>query len=390
MNLYVWLLTIFAAFGGFMFGYDTGVINGVKDTAGFRETFNVSQRSSGNGTCTEDVKESTLLGLIVSTFSLGCLVGALAAGGGAVQTASVYVWMMFVGRIVAGIGVGILSMVVPIYNAELAPSGHRGRLVSLNQLAITAGIMVSFLADLLAAKFEEGWRVALGVQCVFGIVLTVGMLFLPETPRWLSKKRKNERALNTLAKIRRATTNDVLSELAEIKASLKDSSTTNASQTFKLLLNWNTIQRLLIGVFLQLFQQFTGMNVIMYYSTSIFCKIGVASYISTSVVGALNFFTTILSIVLVDKVGRKALLLVGGAGMLVSMAGAATVLLVFRVEEEEEGGRRAEGMSRGRRAKRQTKTRARARRLKRANLPHPHHPQTRRSVRLSCDCSSLS
>ena len=76
-------------------------------------------------------------------------------------------------------------MVVPIYNAELAPGSHRGRLVSLNQLAITAGIMVSFLADLLAAKFEEGWRVALGVQCVFGITFTVGMLFLPETPRWV-------------------------------------------------------------------------------------------------------------------------------------------------------------------------------------------------------------
>ena len=76
-------------------------------------------------------------------------------------------------------------MVVPIYNAELAPSSHRGRLVSLNQLAITAGIMVSFLADLLAAKFEAGWRVALGAQCVFGTFLIVGMLFLPETPRWV-------------------------------------------------------------------------------------------------------------------------------------------------------------------------------------------------------------
>lgn len=79
----------------------------------------------------------------------------------------------------------VLSMVVPIYNAELAPRSHRGRLVSLNQLAITAGIMISCVADLVAAMFTVGWRVALGMQCVFGIVLVVGMLFLPETPRWV-------------------------------------------------------------------------------------------------------------------------------------------------------------------------------------------------------------
>jgi sugar porter (SP) family MFS transporter len=241
--------------------------------------------------------------------------------------------MMILGRIVAGLGVGVLSMVVPIYNAELAPSTHRGRLVSLNQLAITAGIMVSFLADLVGAMYREGWRVALGVQCLFGLVLVAGTVFLPETPRWLTKKRRNEEAVRTLAKVRSASASEVVPELAEIKASLRDSSSLGPSQTCQLLL-----QRLLIGILLQLFQQFTGMNVIMYYSTSIFSRIGVASYISTAVVGALNFLTTILSILLVDKVGRKALLLLGGAGMLVSMAGAATVLLVFRVEEEVEGG----------------------------------------------------
>jgi MFS family permease len=221
--------------------------------------------------------------------------------------------MMILGRIVAGLGVGVLSMVVPIYNAELAPSTHRGRLVSLNQLAITAGIMVSFLADLVGAMYREGWRVALGVQCLFGLVLVAGTVFLPETPRWLTKKRRNEEAVRTLAKVRSASASEVVPELAEIKASLRDSSSLGPSQTCQLLL-----QR--------------------YYSTSIFSRIGVASYISTAVVGALNFLTTILSILLVDKVGRKALLLLGGAGMLVSMAGAATVLLVFRVEEEVEGG----------------------------------------------------
>jgi SP family sugar:H+ symporter-like MFS transporter len=127
MKLNVWLVTIFAAFGGFMFGYDTGVINGVKDTAGFRETFLNESKHSGNGSREESVRESTLLGLVVSTFSIGCLVGALLAaglsevlgrkraiivggvvftGGGAVQAGSLFIWMMILGRIVAGVGVG--------------------------------------------------------------------------------------------------------------------------------------------------------------------------------------------------------------------------------------------------------------------------------------------
>lgn len=364
LQLYVILLATFAAFGGFMFGYDIGVINGVKDMRGFRSEMNltiIDHHRSKNGSLNcagEDEGENALLGLIVSLFSVGCFIGALVAGGlsdllgrkfsiicggivfftgGAVQSGSIYLWMVLVGRMVAGIGVGILSMVVPVYNAELAPKNLRGRLVSLNQLFITAGIMVSFLVSL-ATKDNDlfGWRIALGIQCVLAVILVIGMIFLPETPRWLVKKGKAQKAYSVLKKVRHGVSeSDIREEIANIEFTVQDSKSSSIIEIFRDLFRWRIFERLILGMLLQLFQQFTGMNVIMYYSTQIFCSINVKSYIATAIVGTVNFLTSILSIFLVDKVGRKSLLLLGALGMFVSMSLAGILIHVFHVDDGE-------------------------------------------------------
>jgi MFS family permease len=189
----------------------SSIINGVKDMDGFRDTMNISRVQSdvnvtnGSSNCAgSDENENALLGLIVSLFSVGCFIGALLSGGfsdlvgrkytiilgsgiffigGAIQGGSFFLWMVLVGRMIAGIGVGVLSMIVPVYNAELSPKSLRGKLVALNQLFITAGIMISFCVSLAFAGIDFGWRIALGLQCILATILILGMIFLPETPR---------------------------------------------------------------------------------------------------------------------------------------------------------------------------------------------------------------
>ncbi|XP_065183179.1 uncharacterized protein LOC135814052 [Sycon ciliatum] len=356
---FVTLLSVFAAMGGFLFGYDIGVIGGVKDMEEFRRYFGEPSYTRDNitGKNTTEWKVSDVnQGWIVGSFSLGCLVGALIAGvvaerrgrritvllgsviftvGGLVQALSYYIWMVYLGRVVAGFGVGILSMIVPVYNAEVSPAEHRGRLVSLNQLSITAGIMVSFLINLACETYVHGWRISLALQALFSILLFVGMLYAPETPRYLMKTNKRARAVNVMSWIRTGHKRHITSETEVSKAVLEEvDSIANEIQegavqgngTWAEVFEWTSFKRLLIGMWVQLFQQFTGMNIIMYYSTGIFSTIGVSPYLSTALVGIINFLTTFGTLVLVDKVGRKVLLLLGGLGMAISTALGATVI----------------------------------------------------------------
>ncbi|XP_065183182.1 uncharacterized protein LOC135814054 [Sycon ciliatum] len=251
--------------------------------------------------------------------------------------------MVYLGRVVAGFGVGILSMIVPVYNAEMSPAEHRGRLVSLNQLSITAGIMVSFLINLACTAYVHGWRISLALQSVFSIVLLLGMMYAPETPRYLMKINQRARAVNVMNWIRTGRKRHITSEAEVSKVVLEevDSIATEIRDGARLrggtwadIFEWSSLKRLIIGMWVQLFQQFTGMNIIMYYSTGIFSTIGVSPYLSTTLVGIINFLTTFGTLVLVDKVGRKVLLLLGGLGMAVSTALGASVIVASGGNDE--------------------------------------------------------
>ncbi|XP_065183181.1 uncharacterized protein LOC135814053 isoform X2 [Sycon ciliatum] len=331
------------------------VIGGVKDMEGFRQDF--GQPSNATNT-TEWIVSEENQGWIVGSFSLGCLAGALVAGvvsewhgrrviiltgasiftvGGLLQALAYYLWMVFAGRCVSGLGVGVLSMSVPIYNAEISPAKHRGRLVSLNQLSINAGIMVSFLINLACQSYINGWRISLALQSLFSIILFVGMLFAPETPRYLMKAGQRTEALGVLSWIKtgykRHVTSDgdvskaVLDEINSIAAEIEDNGV-HGSGKWREILQRSNFKRMSVGVWVQLFQQATGMNIIMYYSTKIFSSIDVSPYVSTAVVGIINFLTTFGTLGLVDKVGRKVLMIFGGLGMSITTTLGATIITV--------------------------------------------------------------
>ncbi|XP_062513936.1 glucose transporter GlcP-like [Corticium candelabrum] len=368
-NSFVIFLAGFATIGGFLFGYDIGVIGGVKDMDTFRLVFDMPLRANcslNSSLQTDELRADCrhveiTLGWIVGSFSLGCFGGALIAGvmsdklgrrktiisgglmfvvGGSVQSAAVQIWMVFVGRVIAGVGVGVMSMVVPVYNAEVSPKDIRGRLVSLQQLSITAGIMVSFIVNLGCVHFEIGWRISLGLQCVFAIILILGMIVLPESPRWLVKQGFNSQAqcvLQQLRITRKSAKSDeipsvVLDELQDIQEAVEMDKKMKPA-TWRELLGPKLRKRMFVGFFIQLFQQYTGMNVIMYYSTTLFGLIHVSEYVATALTGVINFLATIAAVYLVDYAGRKVLLLCGSLGMAASVFLAAALLSPYTCSE---------------------------------------------------------
>lgn len=323
---FVTLVSIVAALGGLLFGFDTAVVSGA---IGF-----MKQRFSLN---------ELEVGWAVSSLIIGCIAGAAASGmlsdrfgrkkvliaaavlfivgslGSAVPaTFSGYI----IARMIGGIGIGITSTLCPLYNAEIAPARYRGRLVALNQLATVTGIfLVYFVNSGIAGlgndawDINSAWRWMFGVGVVPGVLFLVLLLFVPESPRWLIKQGRPAEALPILLKIH----GDDLArqEVLDIKASFKQE---NAS--LRQLFSPGLRTALIVGVALAVLQQVTGINAIMYYAPEIFKETGAganASLIQTILVGLINFLFTIVALWLIDKVGRKALLLVGSALMAVSL-----------------------------------------------------------------------
>ncbi|GKT83698.1 general substrate transporter [Colletotrichum tofieldiae] len=288
--------------------------------------------------------------------------------GSIIQAASVNVPMIFVGRFIAGVSIGQLSMVVPLYLSELAPPNLRGSLVALQQLGITVGIMVAFWLDYGTqhiggtgdGQSPAAWRLPLALQCVPSMILAGGTLFLPYTPRWLLMKgqtfllysgnHREEEALTTLVRIRRVPQTDprLKLELLEIKVAARFDNETTAEmypginskfqltvQRYKSLFVVRHLnRRLLIACLLQIIQQFTGINAIIYYAPRIFQNIGLSGnsvdLLATGVVGVINFFSTIPAIMFMDRWGRKKVLLIGGIGMGVSQLIVGTLYAVYR------------------------------------------------------------
>eukprot|EP01135_Chromosphaera_perkinsii_P010359 Nk52_evm31s2118 gene=Nk52_evmTU31s2118 len=330
LNMYSVCVTVFATLGGFMFGYDQGILGGLMVWDQFRSSLSIPLAVAGRS---DSDSVSFELGWIVSAFVLGCmassLVGApladrfgrkptiMIAGavfviGGAVQAGAVNISMMYAGRAIAGLGVGALSLVVPMFNSELSSPRLRGRLVGIQQQAVVTGILAAFLINLAFEHVNGGWRYSLGGQAVFGSILCIGMFFLPETPRYLRKIGKKEEARAVLCRLRG--TDDVDVEYAEIESAIEYENAMKQTE-WKHLFAPDIRVRTITGVGIQFFQIMSGINVVMYYAPVIFNTIGVEAMVTTASTGVAFFVSTILALYYIDRIGRKPLMLIGGVAM---------------------------------------------------------------------------
>jgi MFS transporter, SP family, galactose:H+ symporter len=321
MKLYIILIATVAALGGLLFGFDTGVIAGAM--LFIIPDFHLAPAQQG---------------LVVSAVTFGALFGALAGGtssdaigrrwtnilaglsfvAGAIFSAvAPDLDILVVSRVLVGAAIGLSSVAAPMYIAELSPSRDRGKLVSLFQLAITIGILLSYIVDRALAP-DHAWRWMLGLASVPGALLVFGMIAMPESPRWLVKRGAEEAARHALSLVRPVA--EIEAELQEIREDLQHDQPAAWSE----LLMPGLRPALLVGVGLAVFQQATGINTIIYYAPQIFERAGLGSagtaLAATIGIGVINVLSTLIAIRLVDRVGRKPLLLAGLAGMTLSLA----------------------------------------------------------------------
>jgi len=319
---FVQIAAFFAALGGLLFGYDTGVISGA--LIFIKRDFNLTTIAE------EIVVSGVLLGATIGAIIGGqmadrfgrrrvLLVTATIFGVGALVSAfAPSSETLIASRIVLGIAIGLSSTNVPVYLSEVSPPEARGWIVSLFQLAVTAGIVSAYIVDYAFANVG-GWRWMLGLAVAPAMVFGTGMFFLPETPRWLIRSGRRELARGVLIRIRASS--DVDLEITEIETSLAQQV---QSGSWSDLLHRHVRPALVVGLGLAVFQQITGINTVIYYAPKILQAAGFASasgaILATAGVGVVNFGMTIVAMFLVDRIGRRPLLLAGIAGMIVTLA----------------------------------------------------------------------
>ncbi|KAF2756000.1 general substrate transporter [Pseudovirgaria hyperparasitica] len=325
---------LFVAFGGVLYGYDTGTISGILAMPYWLQTF--STTPDNTLTASQD-------SLIVSILSAGTFFGALLAAPAAdflgrrwglflsaaivfnlgviLQTASTGQDLLIAGRFFAGLAVGLISAMIPLYQSETAPKWIRGAIVGTYQLAITIGLFLAAIVNYSTqGRMDSGsYRIPIAVQFAWSLILCGGLLVLPETPRFLIKQDKHDQAAKSLARLRRldVTHPAVVEELAEIQANHNyemSIGTASYAECFK-----GTIgKRLATGCLLQSLQQLTGVNFIFYYGTQYFRNAGFRnSFIIQVITNSVNVVSTFPGLYLVEKMGRRNLLLMGAIGMCV-------------------------------------------------------------------------
>ncbi|KAI9097042.1 high-affinity glucose transporter [Phlyctochytrium arcticum] len=334
-NFNVILICLFVSFGGFLFGYDTGLISGLLDMREFKKDF-----GPGND---EPVSENDTA-ILVSILSVGTFFGSLSAGiiadkagrrwaiilssfvfavGCVIQTLAHTLSLMLPGRLIAGLGVGLLSDLIPLYQAEAAPKELRGTLVSCYQLAITIGIVAAQAINQ-ALKDHEGrasYRIPIALQLGFAGFLGFGMLALPDSPRNHLRLGKNEMAIKALCRLRGAKRDDpaIVNEIAKMQRNLEMEGALGEAGYFDLF-KGKANQRIQIGIWLQMFQQLTGVNFIFYYGTTFFKSAGLTNnYLVSTITGVVNVVSTLPALYLMERLGRRKLLLLGSAIMFVGM-----------------------------------------------------------------------
>lgn len=319
---YVYWVSVIAAFSGLLFGFDTGIISGAllfieKDfpvTTVMKELI-VSSVLLGamlgslcSGRLTDGLGRRPVICLVALTFILGTFISSFAPT----------VNMILAGRLLIGVAIGIGSYTAPLYIAEMAPYELRGGLVSFNQLAISIGILVSYIINYTFTDSDASWRLMFGIGFIPAILLGLGMIFLPESPRWLIKNGRIEKAQHILQRLRGKV--DVSHEVNEIKDSLQIKQT-----SFKEVFAPWIRPVLFLGAMLGLIQQVTGINTIIYYAPTIFQMAGspsvATSILATVGIGVVNVLATIFAVLYLDKIGRRPLLITGLIGMLFSLSG---------------------------------------------------------------------
>jgi SP family xylose:H+ symportor-like MFS transporter len=335
-------LTFVATLGGLLFGYDTAVISGAVSSI---DAYFITPQHLA------ETAASSLSGWTISSALVGCVIGGLIAGfistrlgrkGGLIVAAVLFLigslgsavpelglgpighmgpaalWPFIFYRIVGGVGVGVASMLSPLYIAEISPSAIRGRLVSFNQLAIVGGMLIVYFVNwYIAAQGNDtwlkgtGWRLMLASEAVPAIIFLVLLMFVPDTPRWLVMRGKNDLAL---AELRRVTEeSDAQAILADIQRTLQVRDAP--------LFSFGTAV-IVVGIMLSVFQQLVGINAVLYYAPLMFSNMGASTdsaLLQTIVVGAANTIFTVVAILSVDRLGRKPLLIIGALVMAVSM-----------------------------------------------------------------------
>lgn len=318
---FVYVAAAFAGLGGLLFGYDTGVISGAE--LFLRKDFTLS---------------SFALEVIVSGVLVGAAIGALGGGrladlygrrrlliatavifalGAIICAAASSPTVLIIGRIIVGLGIGLSSGTVPVYISEVSPPAARGWTVSIFQLAITVGILLAYVVDYAFAAIQ-GWRWMLGLAVVPAAIFAIGMILLPESPRWLVKNGHREEARKVLGRIRTPAGADA--ELKDIEASIQHSEERGRLSD---LLNPSLRAALVVGIGLAILQQITGINTVIYYAPLIIQSAGIPSasgaILATAGIGVVNVLMTIVSMWLIDRAGRRPLLLTGIAGMVVTL-----------------------------------------------------------------------
>ncbi len=324
MNKKLLFATVVSALGSFLFGFDTAVISGT--TKFISQYFNLTDTTLGItvsialwGTVIGSIavgKPGDIFGRKVMLFACGVLYFVSAFG---CALASGWYVLLF-SRFVGGLAIGAASVMAPMYIAEISPGRLRGRLVAVAQFNIVFGILVAFFSNfLLVDTGADNWRWMFGVMAIPAGLFFILMFFVPESPRWLVKKKQVDKARNVLNEVGAS---DAEFELTEIVNSLKEE--TGAGKTKLLQKKYGFV--IMCAVLLAMFNQFSGINVIMYYAPMIFEKAGASTnsaMLQAVAVGVTNMLFTIIAMFFIDRIGRKTLLLIGAVGMFFSLAGAA-------------------------------------------------------------------
>ena len=343
---YLVFLSVVAALGGFLFGYDTAVISGT--IAQVTEQFGLDALQQGwyvgcaligsiigvlfAGILSDKFgRKSTMIlsAILFSTSAIGCAVSADFN-------------QLVIYRIIGGVGIGVVSIISPLYISEVAVAQYRGRLVSLYQLAVTIGFLGAYLVNYQLLDYSmsnpdastgwwnlvfvsEVWRGMLGMETLPAIMFFIIIFFIPESPRWLILKGKEEKATNILERIY-TSSKEALFQLTETKSVLSSES----KSEWKLLLQPSIRKAVIIGVCIAMLGQFMGVNAVLYYGPSIFENAGLSggdSLFYQVLVGLVNTLTTVLALVIIDKIGRKKLVYYGVSGMVISLILIATYFI---------------------------------------------------------------
>uniref|UniRef100_A0A8C4REI9 Proton myo-inositol cotransporter n=1 Tax=Erpetoichthys calabaricus TaxID=27687 RepID=A0A8C4REI9_ERPCA len=326
---FVFVLAGFSALGGFLFGYDTGVVSGamllLKKEMNLSALWQELLVSSTVGSAALSALAGGVLNGLFGRRPCILLASFLFSLGAIVLMAAPNKEVLLVGRIIVGLGIGIASMTVPVYIAESAPPQLRGRLVTVNTLFITGG---QFFASVIDGAFsylpKDGWRYMLGLSIAPGVIQFLGFLFLPESPRWLIQKGKTQKARRVLSQIRG--NQNIDEEYESIKTSIEEEEKEVAGDglvIWRMLTYPSTRRALIVGCGLQMFQQLAGINTVMYYSATILQMAGVKDDKMAIWLAALtaftNFIFTLLGVWLVERVGRRKLTLGSIAGTMLSL-----------------------------------------------------------------------